>query len=192
LSHQTINIEGFRSTVIDYLQERFKDENILTSFVYFDHKRVQATADVIACLLKQVLTRLDDVPPALVTSYDDHASKGKRLDQSTLLQLLTTHSKKFSTVYAIFDALDECSESYQSDLVTLFGTLQLSGYRLLGSFRPHLSTFQKVLSNSQILEVRANESDLNKYVAARLKEKGNKISELEDKCGQLAKGVDGL
>jgi hypothetical protein len=171
--------------------------DVLISFVYFDHKsqQVQAPEDVIACLLKQVLTKFDDVhvPPELVTSYDHHVSKGKRFDQSTLLQFLTTYSKKFSTVYAVFDALDECSESYQSKLFTLFGTLQQSGYyRLLGSFRPHLSKFQKVLGNPQILEVRADELDLEKYVGMRLEEKGNKISKLREECVQLAKGVDGM
>jgi hypothetical protein len=169
----------------------------LTSFVYFDYKgqHTQATADVIACLLKQVLTRFDDVPPEIVTFYDCHASKGERPNhddhQSALLQFLTNHSKKF-TVYAVFDALDECDELYQSELFTLFGTLQQSGYRLLGSFRPHLGHFQKVLGNPQILEVRANELDLAKYAATRLKEKGNKIPELEDQCLQLTKGVDGM
>jgi hypothetical protein len=65
------------------------------------------------------------------------------------------------------------------------------GIKILGSFRPHLSCVQG-LSSPQILEVRANESDLKKYVAARLKEKGNKIPELEDQCLQLTKGVDGM
>jgi hypothetical protein len=171
--------------------------DILISFVYFDYKaqQVQAIEDVIACLLKQVLTKFDDcnVPPELVTFYDHHALKGKRLDESILLQLLTTHSKKFSTVYAVFDALDECNESYQSKLFTLFGTLQQSGlYRLLGSFRPHLSKFQKVLGDPQILELRADESDLEKYAAMRLEEKGNKISKLREECVQLMKRVDGM
>ena len=160
-------------------------------YFYYKAEQVQTTEDVIACLLKQVLTKFGDVPPEIVTLYDDNVSKGNRLDQTTLLQLLTTQSKKFSTVYAVFDALDECSELYQKALFTLFGTLQQSGYRLLGSFRPHLNKFQKVLSDPQILAVRADESDLEKYAGMRLEEKGNKSSELKNKCVELMKKVDG-
>jgi hypothetical protein len=163
--------------------------------VIFDSNayQIQAAEHVIACLLKQALTNFGDVPPELVDFHDGYASKGKRLDQTTLLQYLTTCSEKFSTVYAVFDALDEYSESCQTTLFKLFGTLQQSGYRLLVSFRPHLSKlFQNVLSDPQILEVRADELDLEKYVAVRLEEKGNKISELKDRCLQLTKGLDGV
>lgn len=144
--------------------------------MYFDYKaqQTQTPIDIVTGLLKQLLTQLADIPEELECLYDECTRADKKPDQSTLTQLLASVSQKFSTVYMIFDALDECSDSHQKDMSGLFAQLQQSSHRLLISFRSHLNKLGSTLFDIRIFQISANESDLKQYVTSRLEEKGNK------------------
>lgn len=94
-------------------------------------------------------------------------------------------------IYAIFDGVDECSDAHQNCILSLLARLQRMGYRLLVSSRPHLH-LRDQLSYTQTIEISADESDLKKYVMARLREEKNPSPALQAKCLELIKNTHGM
>jgi hypothetical protein len=185
-----------RSIAIDYLKNKFRDENVKVVYVYFDYKaeRTQTRIDIVRILLKQLLSQFDTVPPeleSLYTLYDESICTSTNPDITTLTRFLTLCSQ-ISTIYAIFDAIDECSDVHQMEVLELFAHLQQSGYRLLISSRPHLHESLNQLSDRQSLEVCANESDLRNYIIARLIKEGIVSDKFKAKCLDLINDVGGM
>lgn len=185
----------FRSVAIDYLQNHYRSENVAILFFYFDYKaqQSQTTIEIAMSLLKQLLCKFDHVPSEVDSLFDLCTRTGIRPDQSIIVQLLMSYSSKVSSIYAILDALDECSDDNQISVLALLSQLQQkSNYKILVSFRSHLKALQKTVPCAQTIEVRADESDLRNYIIAKLDEKKNKSMGLRERCLQLAKGVDGM
>jgi NACHT domain len=173
-----------------YLKDRFHDNNaVQVVHLYFEQKTRLTQTEVALHILKQILSDLDDVPPQLEALYN----KSTKPDIAACKELLTSCAEKFSSVYAVFDAIDECSNANQKDVVSLFAHLQRSTYRLLISTRPHLlENLREQLEEIQTLEIYANESDLKNYIMTRLSEKRNKDINLQAKCLELTKRVQGM
>jgi len=161
-------------------------------YIYFDYnaQKIQTSVNILTNLIRQLSQ--SDISPELEALYDQSMRDHIRPDENTFRQLLTSCSQKFSSVYAVFDALDECSESYQKEMLALFTHLQNSAYRLLISFRPHLYELRDKLESTQTLDVSAKDSDLRGYITTRLERKGNRSAHLKDRCTELAKNVDGM
>jgi NACHT domain len=181
-----------RSIAINDLKNRFPaDRNVQVIHLYFDYKsqQSQTVVDIAINLLKQLLSRLDNIPNELDSLY----CANTRPDLPACKRLLTLCSKQFGTIFAVFDAIDECCDSYRKELLALFAHLLQSGCKLLISSRPHLlRNLRDQLSSARTIEVYANESDLRNYITVRLREKGNKDTNLEVKCLELATGVYGM
>lgn len=159
-------------------------------YVYFDYKAQQSQAGihVAKSLLKQLLCRSDNIPSELESLYNESIRTSGKPDIPTFTQLLKLYAQKFS-IYAIFDALDECSDDHQKELLSLFADLQKGAYRLLISSRPHLPHLRDRLGSTKTLEIGAEESDLTNYVTARLDNERHNNLHLRVKCIELMKGV---
>jgi hypothetical protein len=174
-----------RSLAVD---ELFKVDESRVVYVYFDYpsNRTQTGTNVMASLLKQLLSQLEDIPSDIESSYNE--SKHIRPSRDTLVRYLTLCSRKFSKLYAVFDAIDESSEVNQNEILALFADLQKLGYRILVSGRPG-SAFSKLecgLTDPHVFEIRADDSDLKQYVVSRVKE-----GIIQKKCLKLMEKVDG-
>lgn len=109
-----------------------------------------------------------------------------------LIPHLTSYSQNFP-VYAVFDAIDECSDGQQADMISLFSELQKSGFKLIVSGRPHVqNAITDQLHDSETLEISADQYDVQNYIRARLKKEENKNLALEEKCLDLANNVQGM
>ena len=135
-------------------------------------------------LLKQLLTPLDAITPELELMY----SKNTKPNVATCQALLHSCSQKFDTIYAVFDAVDECNDEILEFIAQL-----PNSYRILLSSRPHLiQNLRSQLTNAVIMNIAAEESDLQNYIVRRLVEKGNRDHNLQNKCLDLAKDADGM
>lgn len=163
-------------------------------YAYFDYKaqQTQSSLDVSKVLLKQLLCHdhSNTVPPELESLYDKSIGSGSSPDIDVICELLTSFSKDYS-MYAVFDALDECSEWNRKDMLSLFTTLQKSGFRLLVSTRVHLN-IQEQLTDSIILNITADMSDLRNFISVRLDEEGTISPKLRDKCLELTSRAEGM
>jgi hypothetical protein len=179
-----------RSIAIDYLNERFTNANSRVVHIYFDYnfRQTQTGIDVIGNILKQLLSQVDNIPPEVECLYDESIRTGTKPNITTLSQLLTMCSQKLS-IFAVFDAVDECIDAFQEELFFLFADLQKIGYKLLISTRPHID-LRNSLSHSRDFIISANESDLQNYVLTRLKNERN--DNLKAKCLELVQGAQGM
>jgi hypothetical protein len=185
----------FRSIAIDHLKDQFYNENKPVIYVYFDYKTqdTQTRYHIVATILMQLLSFSDNIPPEIELLYNEFVRKKKKLEISKLTQLLTSYSQNVSSIYAVFDALDECNNDHLSEILGLLAHLQQLGYRLLVSSRLHLQQLlQDNLTNTHNFEISANELDLKNYIITRLNQRGNKNNELTEKCLGLTKDVQGM
>ena len=125
-------------------------------YVYFNYKSSESQDQVkIAGRLLEQLVANADIPPELTSLHEK--SKGKTPEPAALIQILKSYSKRFSSLYAVFDAFDECGDGSQEDVLDLFDDLEKSGYKLLISSRPGtLDKLQRRLTKTCPLEIRAH------------------------------------
>lgn len=182
----------FRSIAVDHLERRFRaDANVKILHLYLDYKsqQTQTALNIGLKLLTQLLSGLNDIPEELESLY----SRGVRPDLTVCKRLLTSLAHKVPKIFAVLDAIDECRDSHQSEILGLLKHLQQSGYRLLISSRPHLlQNLRDQLKDPEIMDIYADESDLENYIKTRLHENGNKDQTLERKCLELAGTVHGM
>ena len=106
--------------------------------------------------------------------------------------MLSALTNSFQTIYAVFDAVDECDVHQLNEIVALVANLG-SSWKVLISTRPHLLQHLRTeLPNVSTLEISANEQDLQNYIMSRLAEKGNRDRILQAKCMEISKGADGM
>lgn len=180
--------------MIDHLSKRFAGEDSKVVYVYFDYKARQTqTVDYIARnLLKQLVSQSADITTDLQSLFDKYIKYNTKPDTTTLVELLTSFAKTFH-IYAVFDAMDECSDDHKETILSFFADLEKSGIRLFISTRPHLvENVQDRLKSIQMLIVSAHESDVQNYVKVKLKKERNKNTALEIECLKLATGVEGM
>jgi hypothetical protein len=145
-------------------------------------------------LLKQLIYPSDEIAYEIEQLH----FKGEKPDMTTCKQLLTFYAKKRESVFAIFDALDAYGHDSRkeiTELFELFSHLQVNRCRLLMSSRPHWRSqaeLQEPLDDTQILEIKAEESDLENYIRSRLKQIGNRNSKLELECLRLINRLNGM
>jgi len=113
---------------------------------------------------------------------------GSNLTRLYFLEVLASCSQQFSTVYTIFDAVDESKEAYHSELLDLFVHLQNLRYKIVISGRPG-SPLNKIQSklDCKVIEIRANANDLESYMYARVQQ--GLVRKL---CVKLIPNVDGM
>ena len=183
-----------RSIVIDDLKKRFEGENINVTYIYFKNqaRNIQTSSAITRNLIKQLVST-DNFPSDLESLYN--ASQPATPPSSSYsYKFLKEYRKDFTSVYAVFDAFDECGDENQKDMLALFEHLENSRYKLLISGRPQTrGKLQSQLINTCTLEIQAKLSDLQHYVNKRMLER--KIvpnSPIKKRFLELVQNVDGL
>jgi hypothetical protein len=94
-----------------------------------------------------------------------------------MAQLLST-AAKFSSVYIMPDALDECTSETLKEIVDFILQFRDSGIKLFCTFRPVLSVnLGERLGISSIHAIGAHDEDIRDYLTIRLNKKWH-----HDKC----------
>ena len=179
-----------RSIAIDHLTDQY-EESATVIYIYFDYKAQtkQTEIYVVGTLLKQILCQIPDIPAEIESFYNQSIAESRTPSTNDLIRLLVSSSR--SRIYVIFDALDECDDKYQQEMLSLLSILEKSGFKLLISMRPHMKIDQNLISVETII-IEANETDLENYVLAILQIKKNKNDELKRQCLELVKEAKGM
>lgn len=153
----------------------------------------QTANDIAEKILRQLLGVLDTIPPKLESLYDSCTRTNARAELSDLKRILLLCIHNFSSVYVVFDALDECDDSHRREILTFVSQLQKWGCRILMSSRPHLrNSLEEQLDDTLIIETKADEQDVRNYISCKLDQCGNNNPEVEQRCLNLAAGVQGV
>jgi len=145
--------------------------NISIAYVYFDYQNEDAQSGdyVVRTLLKQLLLPTDLIPRELEQVYEDCCSHSKSPDKAFFIQQLSSAAAKFSSVYIMLDALDECSLKTLNDIISLIHQFKASTLKFFCTFRPNLINLGKQLGVSTIYSIAAHDDDIRNYLSIRLK-----------------------
>jgi Cdc6-like AAA superfamily ATPase len=153
---------------IHYLQNAIQTTDMGVAYLYCNYKRQaeQTAPDLVAAIIKQLVQDRPSIAQSLSGLYQQHLVKKTRPtleDLSTVLKSVVTN---YSTVYVVLDALDECPEQNRtrSQLLGILRDLQQrTGLRLMATSR-HIPDIAEEFENSPLIEVRASDLDLKRFV----------------------------
>ncbi|KAI8651288.1 NACHT domain-containing protein [Fusarium keratoplasticum] len=120
------------------LQQHEPSSNIGLAYFYFSYKVPSPMRGVTLALLEQLFLQSLTAPDE-VLQLEDRASKGEQIPFREILSILSSVSKRFQKCYIVLDALDECADDYQADLVHLLSSIRDSRSRLFVTSRPFQS-----------------------------------------------------
>jgi len=167
-----------RSIIINFL-EQSSEEGSSVAYLYCNYKERnnQTATNLVACVLKQLLQTRPTVADDAVTLYQKHLSKKTRPCLDELNCLLQSEVRRFSRVFVVIDALDECTECEATILLHELRKL-LSHIRLLVLSR-HVKYIERELHQEAYLEIFAHDEDIERYAKARIQEQSKLIRHLK-------------
>jgi len=149
------------------------DDSVAIACVYFNHKENFTPVDILGSLIKHLVQRRARVPEEIHHLYNRHLQRETRPTFTELSEQLKTESRKFSTVFIVLDALDECSESQQTRAKVLSILRELQTLRLIVTGRPHILDMTQTFEEAVRLDIRARDSDIEKYIDGQIEMETN-------------------
>ncbi|KAJ7798407.1 hypothetical protein B0H14DRAFT_2388719, partial [Mycena olivaceomarginata] len=158
------------SIVVDKLRTNLPNENTAVAVLYLDHKATTEThspTNLLAAIWQQ-LAITNPIPTHVEELYNNHSARGTRLSLEEIYSVLNSALQEFSAVFIIVDALDEYPEKQRLTLLRHLWRLGPAVGLMLTS-RPHIN-IDHASSNLEIVDVRAIEQDIRRYVEAQIEE----------------------
>ncbi|KAI1859367.1 hypothetical protein JX265_010370 [Neoarthrinium moseri] len=189
------------SIVVDNLEDRFvTDPTIIVAYIYckFNRKEEQKLEDLMSSLLKQLAGNSPSLPPVLKELYERHALKRTKPTLEEISTALRTVVATFARVFIIVDALDECQVADNCRTRFVHQLLRLQTQQGISVFATtrRMPDIEKELSNSSIIEIRASEEDIGRYLKSAIACLPRFIadrSDLQDEITQtISRVVDGM
>ena len=149
-------------------------------YFYFNYqsKETQTAIQIAKVIIKQLISGVD-IPENLESLYNKCTQESTTVTIREFLPVLESCSQSFSSRYAVFDALDECSNNHKGEILDLFVELQTFGYRLLISGRPPMTACQTHLSTVTMLEILATDNDIKLYITKKLQNQNVKLPQIK-------------
>ena len=181
-SHKTLfcpGIPGAGKTMmaaiaIDYLHKVTGSETVGVAYLYCNYKAQtnQNASHLLASLLKQLVQTRPAIARPVVQLHDSHSRKNTRPLLQEISETLQSVCAKYSTVYIVVDALDECADQdgtrshLLSQLFNLHKSKELCLHLMCTSrFIPDIvRRFQSM----PMLEVRASNEDVKSFVIGQM------------------------
>lgn len=184
--HLSFISNDFSSIVINYLQRKFlSSDDIGIACIYFNHKENISPPDILGSLLKHLVQRKTTISKEIRDLYQKHLARETRPTFTELSEILQRECRNLSTFYVVVDALDECPDDGNTR-AKMFSELQKLRpiLRLLVTGRPHITTFTLKFEDAVRLDIRASDSDIEKYIEGQI--------EIEEKLEKYVKRNEDL
>jgi hypothetical protein len=143
------------------------------AWLYCNHKETaeQTLANLLGCLLKQLMLERSIVPANIQHMYDELSKRLTRPAYSEIIRMLRSEVSNHSEVFLVVDALDECPEDDMNTRSKLLEQLRsLPGNVKLMITSRYLSSIEHDLEGEQRLEIHATSDDIVSYVEGRILE----------------------
>jgi hypothetical protein len=157
-----------RAIIIDELERFFKKRDVAVVCIYCNYKvQSQQTAPaLVASLLKQLAECHPAVYTNVMTLYDSCKVQQIRPGLQQLVEALQSAIGMFSEVFAVVDALDECSDETLAGLLKELRSLSKITSLLVTS-RKH-GTIAREFNATPQLDIRAMDEDIETYIDDRI------------------------
>ena len=160
----------FRSIAINYLENKFcYDENIGLACVYFDHKQEFKPVDILRSILKHILQRKSSVSDETRELYRKHLKRETSPMLKDIAVALEAERSKFTKIFLVIDALDECTTSEHTVEILLrhFETLR-PVVRLMVTGRPFALKYMAGFASLETREIGASDHDVESFIRGQL------------------------
>jgi hypothetical protein len=115
---------------------------------------------------------MPDVHPSVSSLYRENTSKGTRPSLAEVMTVLRFELRRYSKVFIILDALDECEDGIASDILNELCRAGPNVNVLVTSRYPKGD--QSFFEHSPTVTIRPLEVDILRYVESRIKS-GNRL-----------------
>lgn len=155
------------SVVVKYLRDRFVDKSVVIVVMYCNHREQakQRVRELIASLLKQVIQDQPQISHNIKFFYENHKVRGTSPTSEELRKAFQSEIGT-SRVFVVVDALDECLERDQENLIRELQLLATTIHLMVTS-RP-LPLIKQIFQGAAHLEIRATDDDVRKYIEDRI------------------------
>ncbi|KAL5371349.1 hypothetical protein DPSP01_014323 [Paraphaeosphaeria sporulosa] len=155
---------------IDHLLKSAQSSSVGVAYVYCNYKaQEQDTSSMLAAIVKQLVQSRPSTAEPVARLHKQHADRGTKPSLEEIYGALREVVTKYSTVYVIIDALDECQDSdgARSQLLARLKDLQV-GYdvRIMATAR-FIPEIEAEFQTAMKLEIQASDEDVRRYVAGQ-------------------------
>jgi hypothetical protein len=160
----------------------FKGDNVAILCVYFNYKEQigQTVTNVVASLLKQICQDRHAIPDAVKSLHKKHHIQNTRPTLEEFLEVLNSELAKYSKIFVVGDALDECPEENGIRARMLRALRSLASDVNLMITSRNLPTIAQDFKGTKSIEIRAKDEDVKKYIAGRISFAPQHVKELKD------------
>lgn len=176
---------------VDHLWKHLQNKDIGVAYIYCNYKTQadQTATNLAAAILKQLIQQRPAIAEPVANLYDSHADRRTRPSLEEILHALQKVVSDYSKVYVVIDALDECLKDHRNRLLAMLHDLQSSrslSFMATSRFIPEVI---QQFSHSPTIEVRADDSDVRRFVAGRM----DLLPSFVQRDGELQKAIkDGI
>ena len=162
-------MDVFRSVIIDHLEEVYGRENVGIAYIYCTYREETHTAtNLISSLLKQLLQQLRPISSSILDLYRHHRDKTTRPSLSEYSRLLAAELHRFSKVFVVIDALDECTEEGRVREQFLTEVLKLIPSVSLLLTSRDIPDMKRKFEVAARLDIQASDEDIRIYLESRI------------------------
>lgn len=161
------------SIVVKELIARFYDnKSIGIAYLYCDfrHQDEQKVDDLLASILRQLVQSQPSQPSAANDLYDKHKTKQTRPSLEEISATLQSVAAKYSRIFIIVDALDECRAvdgCWQRFLGEIFSLQTKTKANLLMTSR-YSPEITEMFQQSMIIKISASDEDVGRYLDSHM------------------------
>lgn len=159
------------AVVVDELTTSFRnDKSVGIAYLYCNFKRQheQKAEDLLLSLLKQLTQSQSSLPESVKYIYDCHEKRRTRPSLDEISRALQSVASLYTRVFIIIDALDECRDSSQIQLLPIVFELQSKyGANIFATSRIN-DEIAKQFITAVTLKIRADNEDVKKYLNTRV------------------------
>jgi hypothetical protein len=158
--------------LVDHLRQEFGPKsNVAVACVYCDYKLVkakkQSAENLLASLWKDLAINNGPLSEVVKNIHEKNKGRDSRPALNEVSKALHFEIGRYSKVFIILDALDECPEGdVRDNLVDELLALPKNA-KLMVTSRPHLN-IQQYFEGVNRLEVRATENDLQTFLEGQM------------------------
>ncbi|KAL9091478.1 MAG: hypothetical protein Q9165_004864 [Trypethelium subeluteriae] len=158
------------SIVVDDLQQRFReDKEVAIAFLYCDYREreTQTLQNMLSSFWKHFVQQRLLSNAECETLEKNFVKRNQRPQAAELLKLLFSEMQKYSKVYVILDALDECDKDHGTRLLKELRAFQPL-VRIMITSRFPVGGDSALFDTTEQLRIRASTADLREYVDKRI------------------------
>ncbi|KIN08970.1 hypothetical protein OIDMADRAFT_110360, partial [Oidiodendron maius Zn] len=177
------------SIVVNHLREQLKNDasiGIVCIYCNYKEEHIQSPVNLIASLWAQLVQNSGSLSGEVKDLYRTHIRQHSSPTLSDMSKILQSEIGRYSKIFVVVDALDECPESNRSAMLKELRALQPT-INLLVTSR-FLDSIANDFEGATRLEISASAKDVQTYAIGRISRE-QRLSRLIGKDAALGKAI---